>query len=144
MARRKSNQKDYLEISAVQMLSAAAIVLVSFILPAGALQYYQTRQAPESVPYVATANTNTPTVNANGGSVAGLSTSIPSNWFSLNLNLDLESEKGMLTVAGIFLIITGISLVTFLAITPRRNNKLYHEFNSDVSDFEREVVAKWN
>lgn len=124
---------EKVEVSLMQILSAAVIVMVALVLPAQQLYTEQQTQEATTIATIPTdtnqftgegtvnsGNIDTTDATQNNGRVAGASTSarlirIP----ILNITLDLSNQSQILYLAGGGLIIFSI-LMFFLASEPKR------------------------
>lgn len=107
------------QVSLVQVLTVLAAILVTFVLPAELFTYYQQNQqgTPYTTAVVAHTSSSASTVT---GQVAGTNTqaasdiiSIPGTSFSINLN----SQTGILIIAGALLVALGLILMIYLLLS---------------------------
>ena len=123
---------DKVEISLVQILSIALIVIIAFILPVELITYSSQTQPPVySASQLATRSTSSQPTLLSGdtlGRVAGASTTVEQTEGRI-LGADIGTESGRLTLAGIGLLIVSVAATGFLIfsnlhvakqVTPKR------------------------
>ncbi len=150
------------QISFMQILSAALVFIVVFIIPAGWIESQRQNFDSGPAPYTADAlaerqqqsgsSNQNQDVNADseGGQVAGettapsLTTGTTNNAGKLRIPftayyIDMQSNAGLLTIGGIALFGVGISLVGFVIFSdkePQRQQKL--------SNYELGNLDRWS
>ena len=114
--------KNTVEISFVQLVLIAAVLVVTFVLPAS---YIANQRAAQNItPYTQQALAARQKQN---GQVAGASTASTSATIKLpllNIELNLNSEAGLLLIGG--LLCAGIAAIVtiYLLITPHKPKRL--------------------
>lgn len=153
-------QNTDVQITAVQMISAALIFIAFFIVPAGFIERQRTAGEDGPAPYTAEAlaerqdsdNTiaeNTPadistastTPEDSTGQVAGASTT-NAGMFRIPFTavyIDLNSNAGLLTIAGIALFGIGLSLVGYVIFADDGEKR-----ELALSEFEMHNLDRWN
>lgn len=147
--------KSDVQISFLQLLSAAIIFIVVFIIPAGWFETQRLQTDSGPAPYTAEAlaerTANTESISASDeGQVAGESTSsltttetvTSSNKFRIPLTayyLDLQTNAGLLTIGGIALFGVGLSLVGFVIFSDKEPQRQEYLANYEFNNLER-----WN
>jgi hypothetical protein len=108
---------DKVEISLVQLLSIALIVIIAFVLPVELITYSQQNQPPVySASQLASRSTSSQATLLSGdtvGRVAGASTTAEVAKGNI-LGVNIDTESGRLTLAGIGLIIVSLAATSFL------------------------------
>ncbi len=105
-----------IQVSVVQLVVITLTLLVTFVLPAGAITYYRNQQ--NAAPYTAQALANRPQT----GRVAGAATTatnivhIP----ILNLDVNLATQAGVLLIGALLLAGIALIITIFLLITPSK------------------------
>jgi hypothetical protein len=143
--------ENHVQISAVQLITAALIVVFTFVIPASYLQYRQTNPASTATPYTAEALNQRPGGNvdvADEGRVAGASTDGQSNngIFRLpltNYYFDMNSQSGLLTIGGGSLIFLGLSLLFYVIISDKPQKRPEFSFEVESKQFELDNLEQW-
>lgn len=131
-------EQSTVEISLIQILTIAVIVMVTFVLPAQLIVSEQQRQAQNNIPYTATALQQRQAQDQLNGRVAGATTDT-SNKVRVPFTtyyIDLTDESTMLTLGGSVMLGIGILGIAYLIYTrPKSQPQLA---------LQEDTITPWN
>jgi hypothetical protein len=114
--------KNTIEISAVQLILIAAVLIVTFVLPASHIA--NQRAAQDITPYTQQALAAR---QKQQGQVSGATTDTGVTIIKLpvlNTELNLNSEAGLLLIGGLLLAGVATIIAIYLLITPHKSQRL--------------------
>ena len=118
---REAYKPDKIQISVVQIVMIVLILTFSLFIPAGMIADYRARQNPPMYTQEALAlRAQTTTGNVAGATTAATTSStvhIP----LLNIDINMNSEAGLLVVGALLLVGVALVVTIYLLITPRKH-----------------------